>query len=131
VRVGWDEYFLGIARAVAVRADCSRSQVGAVAVHERRIIATGYNGTEPGSELSCVSGHCPRVAESPEPGRGPYNCINTHAEINCLQQIWQTYGDIRTTLYVTREPCDECWLVLKDHYYIIYRVVWPGGDTNP
>lgn len=44
-RPDWDTYFLGVADAVAVRADCRRRQVGAVIVSEdRRIISTGYNG---------------------------------------------------------------------------------------
>ncbi|WP_353889969.1 hypothetical protein [uncultured Arsenicicoccus sp.] len=44
-RPDWDTYFLGVAAAVAVRADFRRRQVGAVIVLEdRRIIPTGYNG---------------------------------------------------------------------------------------
>lgn len=59
VRPSWDEYFLGIAKAVAVRADCTRRQVGAVIVRDNRIVATGYNGGPSGGP-SCLSGQCPR-----------------------------------------------------------------------
>src|ERR1700742_4392945 len=61
-RPTWVDYFLGIADAVAVRADCTRRKVGAVVVDAKtkHIIATGYNGAAPG-EPGCLSdGACPR-----------------------------------------------------------------------
>lgn len=61
LRPEWDDYFLNIADAVAVRADCTRRQVGAVVVEpeSKHIIATGYNGTAPGKP-GCLSGACVR-----------------------------------------------------------------------
>jgi dCMP deaminase len=47
-RPDWDDYFLGIARAVAARGECVRSRVGAVLVRDNRIVATGYNGVPAG-----------------------------------------------------------------------------------
>lgn len=61
-RPSWEVYFLGIADAVAVRADCTRRRVGAVVVDQttKHIISTGYNGAAPG-EPGCLSdGACPR-----------------------------------------------------------------------
>jgi dCMP deaminase len=59
-RLNWDEYFLGIAEAVAARGDCTRRQVGAIIVDgNNRIISTGYNGTLPGHR-GCLKGECPR-----------------------------------------------------------------------
>ncbi len=44
-RPTWDSYFIQIAHLVKTRATCPRRQVGAVLVKDRRILATGYNGS--------------------------------------------------------------------------------------
>lgn len=53
-----DEYFLKIASVVAERATCQRHHIGAIAVLDRRILATGYNGAPSGLkdclELGCL-----------------------------------------------------------------------------
>lgn len=61
MRPNWDGYFLGVAEAVAVRADCTRRRIGAVIVDpDRRIVSTGYNGA-PSGQPGCLSaGACPR-----------------------------------------------------------------------
>ena len=47
-RPDWDEYFLSIAELVSKRSTCLRRSVGALVVKDRRILATGYNGTPSG-----------------------------------------------------------------------------------
>src|SRR5262245_13898137 len=48
-RPTWDETWLVVADAIALRSVCSRSQVGAVIVSPtNRIVATGYNGPPSG-----------------------------------------------------------------------------------
>lgn len=108
--MGWSEYFLGVARAVAARGDCSRRQVGAVIVDsDHRVLATGYNGTAPGG-LSCLAGQCPRAATDVPPGSsydtGPGACIATHAEANAL--LFARASVKGSTLYCTDQPCDGC-----------------------
>jgi deoxycytidylate deaminase len=49
-----DEYFLKIASVVAERATCRRHHVGAVAVKDKHILATGYNGAAAGLK-DCLS----------------------------------------------------------------------------
>lgn len=46
-RPDWDTYFLGLAKAAAARATC-RVQVGCVAVVDRDVVATGFNGAPSG-----------------------------------------------------------------------------------
>ena len=47
-RPSTDEYFLKIASVVAERSTCRRHHVGAVAVKDKHILATGYNGAPSG-----------------------------------------------------------------------------------
>lgn len=113
-RPGWDDYFLGICRAVAERADCTRRKVGAVIVKDHRIVSTGYNGA-PAGHYGCLEGACPRgrktLAELP-PGGAPYDsdelyCIAVHAEANAV-----IYGDYERmkhgVIYCTDHPCRGC-----------------------
>ena len=131
---GWDEYFLGIAAAVSARAKCTRRRVGAVLVHEHRIIATGYNGAAPGRP-DCLEGACPRgrlgYAEVPAfsdydvPG-APGFCIAIHAEVNAL--LFATRDTKGATAYITDPPCPGCRKALAAAG--IVRAVWPGGSHD-
>ena len=59
-RPDWGAYGLSIARAVSVRGDCTRRQVGAVILDvSHRLAGAGYNGSYPGGP-SCLAGDCPR-----------------------------------------------------------------------
>ena len=126
-RPGWDEYFIGVAVAVAARADCTRRQGGAVVVdHHHRIVSTGYNGA-PAGQPGCLSA-CPRALSNVPPGSsydtGAGSCIAIHAEANAL-----LYADgARTrgaTLYCTDEPCDGCARLIAGAG--IVRLVSPVG----
>lgn len=140
MRPDWDSYFIEIARAVALRGDCTRSQVGAVLVEDRthRILSTGYNGVEPG-QVGCLSMACPRGNHgysSIPPGGNYDNCIAKHAERNCLEYAKRYYPQYLThlsrerlerhipsrgdsvpfglcTMYITRKPCDDCQTLLR------------------
>ena len=48
LRPDWDEYFIGIAKAVASRATCLRRKYGAVITKNNIIVSTGYNGAPAG-----------------------------------------------------------------------------------
>lgn len=120
-RPDWDEYFLDIAVAVALRADCLRRAVGAVIVKNHRIVATGYNGSVAGGP-SCIQGECPRARSDVAPGSsydtGPGQCIAIHAEANALLYASRD-GCEGATLYCTDEPCDGC-----------ARLIWGAGITR-
>lgn len=129
-RIGWDEYFLEIAKAVSLRADCTRRRVGAVLVsRNHRIVGTGYNGA-PSGVVGCLKGGCPRgrltVEECP-PFSDYGNCVANHAERNAIlfAEPEEREG---STLYITCRPCTGCHqLILAEG---IVRVVWLTEDNQ-
>ncbi len=86
----WNEYFLEIAKTCASRSNCIRAQVGAVIVGEdKKIKATGYNGT-PSKVISCMElGRCYRVENNIPSGTRYETCRSIHAEQNAIIQAGQ------------------------------------------
>ena len=117
-RPDWDDYFLGLAVAVSLRADCRRSQVGCVLVDtDHRVIGTGYNGAVRG-DPGCLEGACPRgllsydaVAANSNYDTGPGRCISLHAEANAL--LYARTSCQGATAYLTRSPCPTCAKLLR------------------
>lgn len=101
-----------MAHLVATRATCDRKHVGAVIVRERRIIATGYNGSAPGLPHCDDVGH--DLVHSINPGQtgaaNTSNCVRTiHAEVNAIAQAAKFGISIAgATLYCNTFPCWPC-----------------------
>lgn len=130
-RPSWDEWGLGLARAVATRADCTRRRVGAVVLDTgHRVVATGYNGAPPG-ERGCLEGGCPRGLlsyQECQPYKGYENCISNHAEVNAL--LYADRSKVEGgTLYVTDQPCISCCKVIANSG--IAMVVSPDREGKP
>jgi dCMP deaminase len=109
-RPDWPEYYMRIALAVRARANCSGNRVGAILVRDRRIIATGYNGT-PHNMPNCLDGGCNRCADRGRYASGKdYDlCICVHAEQNTLLQAARFgIGAEGAELYSTMRPCFGC-----------------------
>lgn len=107
-RPGWDRYFMDIAQVAAKRSNCSRRQVAAVLVRDKRIISTGYNGT-PRGVRNCNDGGCPRCSSNAPSGSKLTECLCSHAEENAIVQA--AYHGIMVkgaTLYTTYSPCLLC-----------------------
>ena len=107
-RPGWDRYFMDIAQVAAKRSNCSRRQVAAVLVRDKRIISTGYNGT-PRGVRNCSDGGCPRCSSNAPSGSHLTECLCSHAEENAIVQA--AYHGIMVkgaTLYTTYSPCLLC-----------------------
>ncbi len=107
-RPDWDHYFMDIAHVAASRSNCSRRQVAAVLVRDRRIISTGYNGTPRGIR-NCCDGGCPRCNSDTPSGHDLSACLCSHAEENAIVQA--AYHGIAVkgaTIYTTFSPCLQC-----------------------
>lgn len=107
-RPSWDEYFMQIARIVASRSTCLRRQVGAIAVRDRRILATGYNGA-PSGLAHCGEVGCLRTEQDVPSGERHELCRGLHAEHNVIIQAALHGISIRgATIYCTNQPCVLC-----------------------
>ncbi|MFC1710025.1 cytidine/deoxycytidylate deaminase family protein [Candidatus Omnitrophota bacterium] len=107
-RPSWDEYFIDIARLVSMRSTCLRRKVGAIIVKDRRILATGYNGT-PSKIKHCQETECLRDKLRIPSGERHELCRGLHAEQNVLLQA-ALYGISlkNSVLYCTNQPCVIC-----------------------
>lgn len=138
-RLSRDDYYLAIARTVAIRADCTRRSVGAVVVYDDRIISAGYNGAPAGEPGCLTDGACPRGKHywrgsllgqevcncgndwpchlAVEPGSS-YDtelgsCIAVHAEVNAILSGGGLMGCKGATMYCTEQPCNGCQRIIK------------------
>lgn len=104
----WDDYFMQITRVVASRSTCLRRKVGAALVLERRLLATGYNGTPTGLAHCCDTG-CLREHLNVPAGERHELCRGLHAEQNAIIQA-AIYGVAikGASLYCTHYPCAVC-----------------------
>jgi len=131
-RPTWDEWALGIAKAVSARADCTRRLVGSVLLSpDHAILATGYNGY-PSGKPGCLSGACPRGQKSYDEVKAlsPYvetefDCGALHSEENVVLRSTKEQRQ-GATLYVTCKPCPNCFRLLSGSG--IVRIVWPEGE---
>lgn len=113
-----------IAQVVAERSTCLRAKVGAVAVKDKRIVATGYNGA-PAGMPHCTQSGCQVYTTYDPDGVKEENCYRTiHAEINAIAQAARSGVSIAgADFYITHSPCIHCLKVLlntgvKTIYYV-------------
>lgn len=86
----WVEYFLDLAKTCASRSNCIRANVGAVIVgSDKKIKATGYNGTPSKVESCAERGECFRIKNNIPSGTRYETCRSIHAEQNAIIQAGQ------------------------------------------
>lgn len=104
-------YFMEIAMAVRLRANCKGNRVGAVIALDNRIVSTGYNGT-PENMPNCLEGGCYRCANRDkmyESGEAYDLCICVHAEQNAILAAARFGIAIEgSRVYTTMRPCFGC-----------------------
>ncbi|HEY92493.1 MAG TPA: cytidine deaminase [Dehalococcoidia bacterium] len=103
-----DDYFLKIASVIAERSTCRRHHVGAVAVRNKHILATGYNGA-PSGFRDCLELGCLRDELNIPSGTKHEICRGTHAEQNLIIQSSLHGVSLEgSTIYATHTPCVLC-----------------------
>jgi dCMP deaminase len=118
---------MSIADQVAGRATCMRRSIGAVLVKDKRILATGYNGTASGL-AHCEQVGCIREQRNIPSGSRHELCRGIHAEQNAVIQAAK-YGIAMNgaTAYCTHQPCVLCAKILLNAgvVEIVYREAYP------
>ena len=113
-RLSFDEYCLKIASVVAERSTCRRHHMGAIAVRDKHILATGYNGAPSGLK-DCLELGCLRDEQGIPSGERTEICRGIHAEQNVIIQ-----GSLHgvslegSTIYCTHTPCVLCAKMLAN-----------------
>ena len=109
-----DEYFLKIASVVAERSTCCRHHVGAVAVKDKHILSTGYNGAAAGLK-DCLELGCLRNEMQIASGTRHEICRGIHAEQNVIIQASLHGVSLEgSTIYCTHSPCILCAKMLAN-----------------
>ena len=130
-RPDWDEYFMGIARVVALRSNCVKRKVAAVIVKDRRIISTGYNGTPRGVK-NCSEGGCPRCNQLTSSGTKLEECLCSHGEENAITQAAYHGVNIKdSTIYTTFSPCLLCtkMIINSGICEVVFNLDYPLAET--
>ena len=86
----WADYFMDLAKTCSTRSNCLRAHVGAVIVgQDKKIKATGYNGTPSKVESCYERGKCYRIEHCIPSGTCYETCRSIHAEQNAIIQAGQ------------------------------------------
>lgn len=108
-RPSWDTYFMRMAVLASERSTCLRRKVGAVAVRDRRVLATGYNDVPSGVKHCYELGGCLREQKGAPSGQMLDYCRTVHAEQNLIIQCAIHAVSIRdAVVYSTHQPCLTC-----------------------
>jgi dCMP deaminase len=107
-RPDFDEYCLKIASVVGERATCRRHHMGAIAVRDKHILTTGYNGAPAGAK-DCLELGCLRDEQGITSGTRQEICRAIHAEQNVIIQAGLHGVSLEgSTVYCTHTPCVLC-----------------------
>jgi dCMP deaminase len=131
MRPTWDEYFMSIARVVAMRSNCMKRKVAAIIVKDMRVVSTGYNGTPRGAR-NCNEGGCPRCNGMAASGTALDECLCCHGEENAITQAAYHGTSLKgSTLYTTFAPCLLCtkMIINSGIVEVIYNQDYPLNDT--
>ncbi len=136
-RPSWDEYFISIVDATALRASCDRGKSAAVIVKDKRVVSCGYVGApmglpdcdEVGHDLWVIS-KSPRIDSDLIEGQLSdklilkdgtiihfeisIHCLRTvHSELNAILNAARNgVSCLGATMYCTMVPCRNCAMAI-------------------
>jgi dCMP deaminase len=131
LRPTWDEYFMSIARVVAMRSNCMKRKVAAIIIKDMRVVSTGYNGTPRGAK-NCNEGGCPRCNGMAASGTALDECLCCHGEENAITQAAYHGTSLKgATLYSTFAPCLLCtkMIINSGIVEVVYNQDYPLNET--
>lgn len=113
-RLDFDDYCLKIAAVVGERSTCRRHHMGAIAVRDKHILSTGYNGAATGLP-DCLELGCLRDELAIPSGERAEICRAIHAEQNVIIQAALHGVSLEgATIYCTHSPCVLCAKMLTN-----------------
>ena len=127
-KIGWNEYFLKIAKTVAIKSKDPNTQVGAVIVKDNKIISTGYNGMCTGVDETKI----PWDRDKKDPKDNKYMYV-VHAEANAIINCSDKKLLKNASIYVTDFPCNECAkLIIQSGIEKVYygQNKYPNSDAT-
>jgi len=111
-----DEKFLRKAEIIATKSKCIRENrnVGAIAVQNGNVVATGFNGASDGEKPCGERGYCIRTEKEIPTGERLEiaNCIHAEQALIC-NAANDGISLNGSTVYVTLQPCPVCSRMLK------------------
>ena len=120
-----DAYFMSMARLASTRSTCISRKVGAVAVQDRHLVATGYNGVPRGIRHPLF---CLRQERRIPSGKETFLCGCVHAEMSLVTQAAFHGTPLRgATVYSTHQPCHLCAMLLINAgvVRVVYDFAYP------
>lgn len=131
-RPDWQTYFFDITKVVATRSSCIRRQIGAIAVKDKRILSTGYNGAPIGIRNCIERGGCLRELQGIPSGEQQQKCRAIHAEENLIIQAAIHGISLKgCDIYCLNQPCVMCTrkLISIQPKGIYYLESYPDKDA--
>ena len=126
----WDYRYMDMAQLVGKWSNCARDSrhVGSVAVRDKRVVCTAYNGAPVGVANCQERGECLRLKLDIKSAKSPEICYSVHSEqaliCNAARQGLTLVG---TVVYSTHQPCVIClkMLINAGVERIVYKNEYP------
>lgn len=129
-----NDYFMTLAKVVSTRSTCNIRKIGCVIVKDKKILATGYNGSAPNADHCSDKG--PKFCYKKERGKNEsiYSfCVSSHAESNAVSHAAKEGILLKnSTIYSTLSPCLNCMksLLIAGVSEVYYELRYFSGDSD-